>query len=497
MKRFFSILASTVLAMTFCYAQGSSYSLYTVDASCEAGHEVTININMTNATAITLWQADLVLPTGVTLGHDEEDPDIPLISVASRTSYTKHQIAATTQPDGSTRILCSSATNKTFSGYSGTVATMTLYTDRTLTAGDLELQFKNILLVQPDATSFTPTATTSKLTITTNLVTGISVSGTSSLNIGGTSNLTATVTPSNATYPDVTWSSSNTAVATVTDAGVVTAVSAGTATITATAKDASGKSGSIDITVAAAPVNYTLVDGTTFSNPSAFFEENFVYTRTFGNTAWQSLYIPVSLSYSDWASDFEVAELYDVNVYDDDNDGTIDRTEIEFIRLAAGSHTDANVPYVIRAKSTGTKSITKHNCTVQPSVENTIDCSNTKMLFTITGTYTGKTGAEMYNNSYYALSNGNWMRAANNTVSLKAERAYLNVTDRVTGDVVILAPTIHMLIDGEYTDEFVDSSTSLEEVETIEEAPARVQMQNIGLRPGIYNINGRKIEVVR
>ena len=49
--------------------------------------------------------------------------------------------------------------------------------------------------------------------------------------VGGTVTLTATVTPSGATDPSVTWSSSNTAVATV-DSGVVTAVSAGTAVIT-------------------------------------------------------------------------------------------------------------------------------------------------------------------------------------------------------------------------------------------------------------------------
>ena len=51
--------------------------------------------------------------------------------------------------------------------------------------------------------------------------------------------LTATVQPANATYKAVTWSSSNTAVATVNSSGVVTGVSAGTATITAKAVDGS------------------------------------------------------------------------------------------------------------------------------------------------------------------------------------------------------------------------------------------------------------------
>ena len=61
----------------------------------------------------------------------------------------------------------------------------------------------------------------------------------SSLSImeGEASQLSATVMPANATEKTVTWTSSNTSVATVSSAGVVTAVSAGSATITAWASD--------------------------------------------------------------------------------------------------------------------------------------------------------------------------------------------------------------------------------------------------------------------
>lgn len=63
--------------------------------------------------------------------------------------------------------------------------------------------------------------------------TGVSLSSTNStINVGGTVKLTATVTPSNATNKNVTWSSSNTSVATV-SGGTVTGVSGGTCTITA------------------------------------------------------------------------------------------------------------------------------------------------------------------------------------------------------------------------------------------------------------------------
>lgn len=75
---------------------------------------------------------------------------------------------------------------------------------------------------------------------TTVKVTGVTVSPkTGELQPGGTLQLQATVTPDNATSKRVKWTSSNTAVATVDDKGLVTAVANGTATITATSTDAS------------------------------------------------------------------------------------------------------------------------------------------------------------------------------------------------------------------------------------------------------------------
>lgn len=80
-------------------------------------------------------------------------------------------------------------------------------------------------------------------------VTSISFNAqTVSLTEGDSYTLTATVAPSNATDKSLTWSSSNTSVATV-DNGEVKAISQGTATITAKAKDGSNVSASCQITV--------------------------------------------------------------------------------------------------------------------------------------------------------------------------------------------------------------------------------------------------------
>lgn len=68
-------------------------------------------------------------------------------------------------------------------------------------------------------------------------VTGVSLNkSTTSLEEGQTETLTATVSPTNASDKSVSWSSSNTSVATVSN-GIVTAVSAGTSIITVTTTD--------------------------------------------------------------------------------------------------------------------------------------------------------------------------------------------------------------------------------------------------------------------
>jgi uncharacterized protein YjdB len=82
---------------------------------------------------------------------------------------------------------------------------------------------------------------TCTVTVTAGIVvTGVSLNKTAtSLVVGGTETLLATVAPTIATNQNVTWSSDNTSVATVSRAGVVTALSAGTSTITATTDDGS------------------------------------------------------------------------------------------------------------------------------------------------------------------------------------------------------------------------------------------------------------------
>ena len=83
-------------------------------------------------------------------------------------------------------------------------------------------------------------------------VTGVTLNkSTTSLDVGATETLIATVTPADATNKTVIWDSSSTAAATVDSEGLVTAVAEGATVITATTQDG-GKTATCTVSVTAA-----------------------------------------------------------------------------------------------------------------------------------------------------------------------------------------------------------------------------------------------------
>lgn len=87
-----------------------------------------------------------------------------------------------------------------------------------------------------------------------------------SLSVGGSKQITATVSPADAADKTLTWSSSNVSIATVSSSGVITAKAAGTAVITASSRN--GIKAKITVTVAGVPsctVTAKRADNTNFS----------------------------------------------------------------------------------------------------------------------------------------------------------------------------------------------------------------------------------------
>ena len=172
-----------------------------------------------------------------------------------------------------------------------------------------------------------------------------------------------------------------------------------------------------------------LTDDAPYINDIETACDKITYTRNFTHTKWQALYVPFEVAYDDWSADFEVARLNDVHQWDDDEDGSIDRTELEIVKMKSGK-TEANTPYLIRALEEGEKTLTVTNATLHRADENSIDCSSVATLFTFTGTYAGIDGPTMFNEGYYAIGNGSLVQAESSANNLLPYRWYLNVTDR-------------------------------------------------------------------
>lgn len=235
---------------------------------------------------------------------------------------------------------------------------------------------------------------------------------------------------------------------------------------------------------------YVLDDNSEYTNDTTEENANVTYTRTFDNTDWQALYVPFAMNYEDWSSDFDVAEINNVHQYDDDENGTIDRTELEIIHVKSGSIT-ANTPYFIRAKETGEKTITVSATTLYAGEANSIDCASVKNRYTFTGTYSGVDGETMYDNGYYAVSNGALVQATSANAALGAFRWYLNIESRA--DDTSLPAQIRLRVIGENN----DGTTAIEEV-TTESHDEQIIYDLSGRRvqnptKEVYIVNGKKV----
>lgn len=170
-----------------------------------------------------------------------------------------------------------------------------------------------------------------------------------------------------------------------------------------------------------------LIDGDPFASGYINRIGSLTYTRNFPNTAWQALYVPFTMQYSDWCEEFDVAEINNFHEYDDNGDGVTDRTELEVKMMVDGSSTEANMPYLIRAKSEGEKTLSLANAMLYASEENTVDCASLKTRYVFTGIYHGMSAEEL--NGCYAMSAGMLQPVAYGA-SLNAMRWYLKAETR-------------------------------------------------------------------
>ena len=253
-------------------ANVSSSGLVTAQSAGTATITVTTADGGKTATCTITVQFTTISVTGVTLNSNAE----------TLTVGGTFQLIHTITPDN--------ATNKNVTWTSSDVNIVEVSASGLVTAKATGTATITVTTADGDKT------TTCAITVQTVTVpvTGVSLNSTSqTLTEGGSFQLSATVTPANATNKNVTWSSSNSSVASVNSAGMVTAIAAGSAMITVTTADGN-KTATCSITVQAAIISVTgvtlnsnaetLTEGGTFQLSSTITPTN----ATNKNVSWSS-----------------------------------------------------------------------------------------------------------------------------------------------------------------------------------------------------------------
>ena len=293
----------------------------------------------------------------------------------------------------------------------------------------------------------------------------------STMDVNDEIQLNAEILPSNATLKTILWDSSNKEVATVSEDGLVTAINPGVTTITALSGDGNARA---EYTINVAHSNYSLEDGVAYTNNKILYAKELTYTRTFGNTDWQPLYVPFRMSYEDWSDQFEVARLLNMHTIDSNNDGKADQWAMEFILVKDGTLKE-NHPYIIRAKEKGTKTLTLNDATVYPAETNSIQCASTEFTYEFKGTYE-KIGPFTADNNGILIMGGGSYGKPNVGTSLKPYRVYLQITEK-DGQTININEAKIIIVD-----EFgFEETTSINSLDS--------EKNNI---TAIYNANGIK-----
>ena len=304
----------------------------------------------------------------------------------------------------------------------------------------------------------------------------------------------------------VYWSSSNTDYVTV-DNGVISASDFkydGTiapfrgAYITALSEDADTYSFSVRVQ----PREVVLTDGNDYKNTVDFEAEKISYTRNYKENVvekWQAFYVPFDIEVTDeLLEDYDFAKLYMVSYYDANDNGEIEDDEplrMTFNKFSAGRVLRANMPYFIRVKSAGTKTIEVTNTTLKAAANGSVRCSTTEHEYTLVGIY-----EPTYMRGKYGMAaNGGFTYITSARTKLGANRWYMEVKSLTEdgGEFENYARPIEIFVDGEEAETTgittVEDKAPASQNEKIFTLDGRQVTNTDNLPSGIYIINGKKV----
>ena len=204
------------------------------------------------------------------------------------------------------------------------------------------------------------------------------------------------------------------------------------------------------------------------------------------------------MSYEDWKDDFEVAYINGVRQLDTNDDGIIDKTIMDVVKIKSGV-TTPNTPYLIKSKTTGEKTISVNNATLHKSEEKSEDCSTTITKYTFIGTYSTISASTLIANNYYAMVDGSLVMTDGKS-DLLPYRWYMKAESRNSSyKISNSAKIITINIVSEENED--DETTGIYKVEFNAEPSSGIYDLNgrkvieKTIKPGIYIKNGKKVVV--
>ena len=210
---------------------------YSTSSSVKAGDTREKAVRLNANRLATAYQADIVLSDGLRLDT---------LVFGTRVNTTSHVTHVMPNEEG-VHLLVYAPDNSDFNVKTGTAFTLTLRAANDFAGGYFSI--RNQLIVTADGVVCMPDDISYSVSLEKIYVTSILLEpGELDMIAGNDTTLTVTILPETATVKTLNWLTSDATVATVSD-GVVTAIQAGTATITAQATDGSNQEATAIVTI--------------------------------------------------------------------------------------------------------------------------------------------------------------------------------------------------------------------------------------------------------